>query len=297
MIDDEVESVVMAVLRQSSAAGEQAVGVVRSGAGAHEDLSHVLEMAGVRQPLRLERFGRPFQVGEQERVDEPRNGVSFLRGQFLEVACQRRRLGRDLSVEVTDVCRMRVKVVGGKRVAGVRRVPIAKLQRLTAGLNPVPEDAVRQPRAGLPVRSDVLASGTEPDVKEVLLLLRISAERATEGEANPPPMSHSSLSTCPLMLSNQAFSAPKAGSRTARQVSRLKNNLGWSARILPAQFGRSWARPATASLLSLPKEFGTPVVRGDLLSALVILSLQNTTTLRLPATLPRKTTPLSGFGA
>ena len=52
VVDDEVERVVMAVLREDAAAREEAVGGAGIRSRAHEDLPHVLEVPGMGQPRR-----------------------------------------------------------------------------------------------------------------------------------------------------------------------------------------------------------------------------------------------------
>ena len=74
-VDDEVTGVEAAVLGENAAAREEAIGVVAGSAGTHDDLSHVFEMAGMGEPIGLERRGRGIQFVEEERIDEPRRRV------------------------------------------------------------------------------------------------------------------------------------------------------------------------------------------------------------------------------
>ena len=77
-VDDEVEGVVMAVLAQGAATGEQTIRVVRPRAGAYENLAHRLEMSSVGRVDRTERFRRRLRLGQKERVDKPCFGVRLL---------------------------------------------------------------------------------------------------------------------------------------------------------------------------------------------------------------------------
>lgn len=78
-VDDEVEGVIVAVLVENAAAGEEAVGVLGACARAHVDLPHRLEVAGLRRSLGMEGLRRALQVRQQEGVDEPGVGVVLVR--------------------------------------------------------------------------------------------------------------------------------------------------------------------------------------------------------------------------
>ena len=58
MVNHEIQGVIVAMLGQGSATGEETVRIVFSGAGSHEYLAHVVKVSCAGEVFRKERFGR-----------------------------------------------------------------------------------------------------------------------------------------------------------------------------------------------------------------------------------------------
>ena len=128
VIDGEMGGIEVPVLAQDSTTREQAVGVIRAAAGAHEHLPHGVEMTRRRQPTGVQWRGAIGEVRLQEGVDGEVDSVVVAPQLLANVRCQRREVRMRFGVQVHGIGHVRVELAGREAIGLVLDVTVAELE-------------------------------------------------------------------------------------------------------------------------------------------------------------------------